>query len=409
MSGFAVIDFETTGFVPERGDRVVEVGIVLLDDSGQREDAWTTLVNPKRDVGASHVHGITAGELIDAPEFSEISDHLLRLVSGRAVVAHNATFDMRFLHHELLRCGYGLDDRPRALCSMKWAGRLLGQAKLEHCCEALGIPLTEAHTALADAEATGQLLAQLMTFGRSLPDWHDDLLATRSFGWPSARKSQTPRTATRRSSEQPPPHSWMADVLADAWIPGGSEDEASYLDALSNALLDFHISATEGRSLVSIAQYSGLSGDRVLALHREHLGRLAAEAWSDGVLTDAELTDLCTAATHMGLDASDVASALDANREARGQTQTALLQAGDRVVFTGTLAKPREQWISEIISAGLTAGGVTKSTRVVVAADPDSLSGKAAKARDYGVPVINERAFEKYFEEYVRIDRPMAL
>lgn len=53
----AVIDFETTGLVPERTDRVVEVGIVLTDDDGGIEHEWTTLVNPHRAVGASHIHG----------------------------------------------------------------------------------------------------------------------------------------------------------------------------------------------------------------------------------------------------------------------------------------------------------------------------------------------------------------
>lgn len=56
MMPLAVIDFETTGLVPERADRVVEVGIVLTDDDGGIEHEWTTLVNPHRDVGASHIH-----------------------------------------------------------------------------------------------------------------------------------------------------------------------------------------------------------------------------------------------------------------------------------------------------------------------------------------------------------------
>ena len=57
---FAVIDFETTGISPERGDRVTEVGLVLTDDFGAIEYEWSTLVNPRRDVGASHIHGLTA-------------------------------------------------------------------------------------------------------------------------------------------------------------------------------------------------------------------------------------------------------------------------------------------------------------------------------------------------------------
>lgn len=155
---FAVIDFETTGLVPERTDRVVEVGVVLTDDDGCIELEWTTLVNPHRDVGASHIHGIPAGDVLDAPDFADISDYLLEMIGGRAVVAHNASFDMRFLHRELQLARYDVPTRPIALCSMKWAGRMMGAAKLSHCCEALGIALTNAHSALGDAHATAELL-----------------------------------------------------------------------------------------------------------------------------------------------------------------------------------------------------------------------------------------------------------
>lgn len=409
MSGFAVVDFETTGFVPERSDRVVEVGVVLLDSAGRKEEAWTTLVNPRRDIGASHIHGITASEVLDAPEFSEISDDLLELLAGRVAVAHNAPFDMRFLHRELLRAGYEVAERPRALCSMKWAGRLLGPAKLQHCCEALGIPLDDAHTAIADAEATGQLLAELISLGGATRNWEEDLDLARTFAWPSSRGRRTTRLAIRQNPREVQPSSWMADILADSWIPGDIEDEASYLIALGNALLDFHVSATEGRALAEIAQTSGLSAERVMELHREHLGRLAAEAWADGVLTEDEMRDLCAAATYMGLETADVTTALDASRNARETKVETFLQKGDRVVFTGEMNRAREAWIAEIVAAGLATGGVTKSTRVLVSADPDSLSGKAATARRYGIPVIDERAFERYFTEYLDADRAMAL
>ncbi len=69
-------------------------------------------------------------------------------------------------------------------------------------------------------------------------------------------------------------------------------------------------------------------------------------------------------------------------------------------MITGDTARTREEWIHRLLDAGLTHGGVTKATRVLVAADPDSLSGKATKARDYGIPIITEAAFERIFEEY---------
>jgi len=49
MSGFAVIDLETTGFAYNANDRVCEIGVVLLDKNVQREHSWTTLINPQRD------------------------------------------------------------------------------------------------------------------------------------------------------------------------------------------------------------------------------------------------------------------------------------------------------------------------------------------------------------------------
>ena len=69
------------------------------------------------------------------------------------------------------------------------------------------------------------------------------------------------------------------------------------------------------------------------------------------------------------------------------------------MVFTGELSMPRDSWVERIAVLGMTHGTITKATRVVVAADPDSLSGKAAKARDYGIPIVTELAFRTLIEE----------
>ncbi|MGL5443878.1 hypothetical protein ABQE45_06925 [Mycobacteroides chelonae] len=65
------------------------------------------------------------------------------------------------------------------------------------------------------------------------------------------------------------------------------------------------------------------------------------------------------------------------------------------------IAHSREDWITTFSSAGLASGGITKSTRLVVAADPDSLSSKATKARNYGIPVVTEAAFENMFSQFI--------
>ncbi|SNS46423.1 DNA polymerase-3 subunit epsilon [Micrococcales bacterium KH10] len=332
MSGFAVIDLETTGFVPERGDRVVEIGVVLLDDAGQIQAEWSSLVNPKRDIGASHVHGIRAADVLDAPQFGDLADDLLRFVDSRTVVAHNAAFDMRFLHAEMRRAGYSCDDRPKALCSMKWSGRLIGPAKLEHACAAMGIRLDQTHSALADAHATGELMGHLIRLGAMHPDWHRDIDTGRSYIWP-ATSGRPPTPPVCRGTSNQAQTSWLDKVLSSTWVPGVPDDEASYLLVLDAALLDRSISLTEGKQLI--------------------------------------------------------------------ETARSRLKPGDRVVFTGEMSRDRDTWVSQIVAAGLSSGGGTKSTALLVAADPDSLSGKAAKARQYKIPVISETAFTHLFEDYL--------
>ncbi|KAA1429619.1 exonuclease domain-containing protein [Mycolicibacter arupensis] len=402
---FAVIDFETTGLVPERTDRVVEVGIVLADDAWRIEDEWTTLVNPRRDLGPVHIHGINACDLLDAPEFADISGHILDLLRGRTVVAHNASFDMRFLHAELLRADYAIPDRPAALCSMKWAGRAIGTAKLAHCCEAFDIPLADAHAALCDARATAQLMPHLMTMCGNTSEWFDDLQRCATYGWPMALRPVSQVAPALRGQATSDPHEWLRAVLQATWIPGNPEGEAGYLLVLENALLDRSISRSEGRQLLDAAKTSGLRSETVDRLHQQYLRSVAIEALHDGVVTEAERRDLELVAAALGFESTDVDHALQwaaAQASELRQSNAFTLHPGDRVVFTGDMARSREQWIATIVAAGLTTGGVTKSTRLVVAADADSLSRKAVQARQYGIPVVSEVAFERMYDDYLR-------
>lgn len=382
---------------------MIEVGVVLTADDGRIEHEWTTLVNPRRDVGPTSVHGISAADVLDAPEFGEISDHLLELLAGRTVVAHNATFDMRFLQAELWRAGYDISGRPAALCSMKWAGRAIGAAKLQHCCDALGINLSDAHTALADAHATALLIGHLQSMLGELWDWQQDLGFCASFAWPNARAvPSTPRSVTRGSAIADP-HAWLRAVLQAAWIPGSPEDEAAYLLVLDHALLDRQISITEGRELRATAEAAGLSRETVGRLHHDYLRSVALEALADGIVTDDERLELETIARALGLAAPWVDEALAwAGEQSASENSDGgfALVPGDRIVFTGEMMKSRDEWVAEIAAAGLASGGVTKSTKLLVAADPDSMSGKAAKARQYGIPVVGEVAFARLFADF---------
>jgi DNA polymerase-3 subunit epsilon len=68
-------------------------------------------------------------------------------------------------------------------------------------------------------------------------------------------------------------------------------------------------------------------------------------------------------------------------------------------VLTGEMVRPRADWHADLTSRGYVPGaGVTKKSRLVVAADPDSLSGKARKAREYGIPVVSEAGLTSLLE-----------
>lgn len=71
--GYAVVDFETTGLNPARGDRAIEIGLVHVAPDGTLEDEHETLIRVHRDIGAQWIHHISAVELIHAPEFEGIA------------------------------------------------------------------------------------------------------------------------------------------------------------------------------------------------------------------------------------------------------------------------------------------------------------------------------------------------
>ena len=81
--GYAVVDFETTGLSPAKGDRAIEIGLVHVSPDGTLEDEHETLIHVDRRVGASWVHHITARELLHAPDFEGIAHELRDLLAGR--------------------------------------------------------------------------------------------------------------------------------------------------------------------------------------------------------------------------------------------------------------------------------------------------------------------------------------
>jgi len=96
------LDFETTGLSPRRGDRVCEVALQRVVASTV-ETSYATLINPHRPLSARSfaVNQISAEQLALAPTFAAVAGGLRAVLADTVIVAHNAPFDLEFLHAEL--------------------------------------------------------------------------------------------------------------------------------------------------------------------------------------------------------------------------------------------------------------------------------------------------------------------
>jgi len=97
-----VLDTETTGLSPNKGDRIVEVGCVELIDRKLTGRHFHYYINPERDIPDEVVaiHGIDNEKVKDAPKFRDIAVELWAWLEGAELVIHNAAFDMGFLNRE---------------------------------------------------------------------------------------------------------------------------------------------------------------------------------------------------------------------------------------------------------------------------------------------------------------------
>ncbi|TKB49874.1 3'-5' exonuclease [Ferrimonas sediminicola] len=177
-----VLDFETTGLSPNQGDRAIEIGAVKLH-RGEVVDRFSQLMNPGFRVSGfiESYTGITNGMLAGAPGCGEVMAAFADFIDGCNLVAHNASFDQRFLDAEL--AAIGRDYAGDFVCSMLLARRLYPDApnhKLGSLVAYRGIRHDGVfHRALADAQMTADLwLAMLadLASGRDMTTPHFALL-----------------------------------------------------------------------------------------------------------------------------------------------------------------------------------------------------------------------------------------
>jgi len=155
-----VLDFETTGLSPDCGDRAIEIGAIKLVD-GVLVDRFQKLMNPHRKIDSfiEQYTGITNKMLSKSASCDEVMHEFSDYIDGYNLVAHNASFDSRFLDAELSRIKR--NQFGSFACSMLIARRLYPDSpnhKLGTLVEYKNLPNEGVfHRALADAEMTAYL------------------------------------------------------------------------------------------------------------------------------------------------------------------------------------------------------------------------------------------------------------
>ena len=182
-----VLDTETTGFDPESGDRIVEIGCVELQNHMPTGETYHVYINPERSMPAEAfgVHGIgpdlleppqepQPGQVLlrDKPVFAKVGQSFVDFVGDAKLVIHNAAFDIKFLNAELKWMGLPQIPWERAVDTLAIARKKFpgSPASLDALCRRFGIDNSNRtlHGALLDSEILAEVYLELI--GGRQPD-----------------------------------------------------------------------------------------------------------------------------------------------------------------------------------------------------------------------------------------------
>jgi DNA polymerase-3 subunit epsilon len=170
-----VLDTETTGFDPETGDRIVEIGAVELMGHVATGRTYHQYINPERAMPeeAFQVHGLGDDFLRDKPRFAEVGRAFLEFIGDAKLVIHNAAFDIKFLNAELKWMGLPQIPWDQAIDTLEIARKRFpgSPASLDALCRRFNIDNSSRtlHGALLDSEILAEVYLELI--GGRQPDF----------------------------------------------------------------------------------------------------------------------------------------------------------------------------------------------------------------------------------------------
>lgn len=163
-----ILDTETTGLNPEKGDRLVEIGCLEIINRIPTGQTLHLYINPQRDMPeeAFRIHGLSIEFLSDKPLFAEIADAFLAFIGDSPLVIHNGSFDLAFINAELRRLGRDPVGGDRLIDTLAMARRRFPgqQNNLDALCARFGIDNSKRtkHGALMDSELLAEVYIELV-------------------------------------------------------------------------------------------------------------------------------------------------------------------------------------------------------------------------------------------------------
>ena len=171
---FIAIDLETTGLEFDK-DEIIEVALMRFQD-GNPAESLDYLVRPasvKLRPFIESLTGISQKELDESEDFAALAGKIRSFIGDSPIVAHNASFDARFLKSAFAKVGIDFENHPvwDSLTLSRIAFQDVPNHRLDTLVASLGIEHSRAHRALPDAEACGKLFVKAFEKIASMDSW----------------------------------------------------------------------------------------------------------------------------------------------------------------------------------------------------------------------------------------------
>jgi len=179
-----VLDTETTGLDFETGDKIVEIGIIELDNHVPTGKYFHHYLNPEREssLQALKVHRLTNEFLKNKPKFIDIADQFIEFIADSKIVIHNASFDIGFINTELRQCDFDELNKSYIIDTLSLAkNKFPGQAvSLDSLCRKFNIDISdrEIHGALKDAKLLANVYLELLGGKQTKLEFSNELSIT---------------------------------------------------------------------------------------------------------------------------------------------------------------------------------------------------------------------------------------